>query len=117
AAEAGMKMVNMPYSGSYEFVETEMYWPINHMVAPASQALQCADCHTQSETGRLAKLEGFYLPGRDHHKGLDRLGIWMIWLAVGGVLLHTSIRVYSHLKQQEDLEMQYPSEEDNHANG
>lgn len=34
-AEAGMKSVDLPYRGSYSFGSTEMFWPINHMVAPA----------------------------------------------------------------------------------
>jgi hypothetical protein len=28
-----------------------MYWPLTHMVRPASQALTCADCH--SDNGRI----------------------------------------------------------------
>ncbi|MBP2031016.1 octaheme c-type cytochrome (tetrathionate reductase family) [Methanohalophilus levihalophilus] len=47
AAEAGMDYVGMPYSGEYEFVETALYESINHEVAPASQALQCDDCHLE----------------------------------------------------------------------
>ncbi len=52
SVEAGMAYVNMPYSGEYGFVETDMYWPITHMVAPASEALHCQDCHT-AEDSRL----------------------------------------------------------------
>ncbi len=40
-----------PYSGEYGWARTEMFWPITHMVAPASRALECAECH--SENGRL----------------------------------------------------------------
>jgi octaheme c-type cytochrome (tetrathionate reductase family) len=47
----GSLATGFPYSGEYDFAETEMYWPITHMVAPAEQALVCADCH--SEEGRL----------------------------------------------------------------
>lgn len=47
----GMAASGLPYSGSYGFVETRMYWRINHMVTPKEQALKCADCH--SEKGRL----------------------------------------------------------------
>ncbi len=50
--EAGMAYVGAPYSGSYDFVTTRMYWPITHMVAPAENALTCQDCHTE-EGGRL----------------------------------------------------------------
>ncbi|MBU2492954.1 MAG: tetrathionate reductase family octaheme c-type cytochrome [Bacteroidetes bacterium] len=51
ASQIGMKEINLPYSGSYAFVETEMYWPINHMVASKEKALKCNSCH--SKEGRL----------------------------------------------------------------
>lgn len=47
-AEARM---GLPYSGSYDFTETWMYWPTTHLVQPAENALQCSDCH--GESGRL----------------------------------------------------------------
>jgi octaheme c-type cytochrome (tetrathionate reductase family) len=53
AAKLGMELINLAYSGEYNFVETEMYWPINHMVAPAENALRCTECHTRKETKRL----------------------------------------------------------------
>jgi octaheme c-type cytochrome (tetrathionate reductase family) len=52
AIEFGMQYAGLPYSGEYGFVETHMYWPITHMVAPASEALTCKECHT-TEDGRL----------------------------------------------------------------
>lgn len=33
---AGMAATDVPYSGAFGFVETEMWWPTKHMVAPAS---------------------------------------------------------------------------------
>ncbi len=51
ASQIGMKEVNLEYSGSYDFVETEMYWPINHMVAPKQNSLKCNSCH--SKEGRM----------------------------------------------------------------
>ena len=45
ASQLGMKEVNLDYSGSYAFVETEMYWPINHMVVSKENALECTNCH------------------------------------------------------------------------
>ncbi|MFO7755146.1 MAG: tetrathionate reductase family octaheme c-type cytochrome [Bacteroidales bacterium] len=53
ASEKGMQAVGLPYSGKYDFAETEMYWPINHMVAPAAQSLKCTDCHTRRGYARL----------------------------------------------------------------
>ena len=52
AIAAGMEYVGQDYSGQYDFVETVMYWPITHMVAPANQAVRCQECHTD-EGGRL----------------------------------------------------------------
>ncbi len=51
ALRLGAVAANLPYSGSYGFTETAMFWPTTHMVAPATQALQCTDCH--SENGRF----------------------------------------------------------------
>ncbi len=51
ALRLGSQSTGLPYSGKYGFVDTEMYWPITHMVAPKEQALQCTDCH--GEQGRL----------------------------------------------------------------
>ena len=48
---AGMKSSGVPFSGEYSFAETIMYWPINHMVSPAEQALSCLDCH--GDKGRM----------------------------------------------------------------
>ncbi len=45
AAQIGMEAVGLPFSGEVDFVETDMYWPINHMVAPSEEALRCTDCH------------------------------------------------------------------------
>lgn len=91
AAEAGMKSVDLPYSGSYSFVSTEMYWPINHMVAPAEESLDCSDCH--SSDGRLTNLAGFYLPGRDRSPLIDSMGIALIILAFSGVSIHALLRI------------------------
>ncbi len=92
ASAAGMKYLGLPYSGNYDFVETEMYWPLNHMVAPKEEALSCKDCHTRNN-GRLASLDDFYLPGRDKNKYLDIFGIAMIAMAAFGVFVHGAIRV------------------------
>ena len=93
ASVAGMKAINLPYSGSYSFVETEMYWPINHMVAKASEAVSCKECHATE--GRLQNLKGFYLVGRDSSKLLDWTGILMIAFAFAGISIHAVIRIIS----------------------
>ena len=51
ALRLGAENSGIPYSGSYDFAETSFYWTTSHMVGPASDALQCVDCH--SESGRL----------------------------------------------------------------
>ncbi len=53
ASELGMAESNMAYSGEFDFVKTEMYWPINHMVAPAEKSLKCTDCHSRKKSKRL----------------------------------------------------------------
>jgi hypothetical protein len=45
SARLGMEASGLPYSGSYGFASTAMYWRLNHMVAPKEQALNCLDCH------------------------------------------------------------------------
>jgi len=97
AIEAGMKTAGLPYSGKYGFVETKMYWLIDHMVAPKEQALKCEDCH--SRNGRLAKLTGFYMPGRDRLKIIDILGWLGVALTLVGVMLHGGLRVITSAKK------------------
>ncbi len=47
----GSEATGVPYSGSFGFAETVMYWPTTHMVQPSENALQCTDCH--SDNGRM----------------------------------------------------------------
>ncbi|MBF0431828.1 MAG: tetrathionate reductase family octaheme c-type cytochrome [Fibrobacteria bacterium] len=96
---AGMERVGLPYSGAYEFVETEMYWPVNHMVSPKEMSLECADCHRR-ETGRLAALAGFYLPGRDRSSVLDVLGTLLLFGSLMGVAAHACLRVVYFRKRE-----------------
>ena len=41
----GMEAAKLPYSGEYKWIETWMYWGVNHEVMPASMALSCVQCH------------------------------------------------------------------------
>jgi octaheme c-type cytochrome (tetrathionate reductase family) len=91
SAKEGMALVNLPYSGKLGFAETEMVWPINHMVAPKAQAVSCAECHTR-DGSRLAGLSDFYMPGRDRNRWVDGLGSLAIGFAVAGVGLHATAR-------------------------
>jgi len=51
ALRQGAKEAGMNFSGRYGFAATAMYWPLNHTVRPASEALSCTDCH--GEHGRM----------------------------------------------------------------
>lgn len=51
AARTGAKAAGLAYSGRYGFAETEMFWPLSHMIPPKDAALTCRDCH--GERGRL----------------------------------------------------------------
>ncbi len=51
ALRLGAEESGLPYSGNYGWAQTDMYWNLSHMVVPAQNALQCADCH--GENGRL----------------------------------------------------------------
>jgi octaheme c-type cytochrome (tetrathionate reductase family) len=92
AAEAGMKRIGLPYSGDYGFIETEMYWPINHMVSTKEQSVGCGECHTRVD-GRLAGLGDFYLPGRDRIGDLDAIEKILLYLSIVGVLAHGAFRI------------------------
>ena len=53
AAKLGMESVGLEFSGNHDFVETEMYWPINHMVVSAEESLSCTSCHGKRGKKRL----------------------------------------------------------------
>ena len=94
AIASGMEYAGLPYSGEYDFVETAYVFPTTHMVAPKDNMVACSECHTRSE-GRLAKLSGFYMPGRDHFRFLDIFG-WLVVLgSLVGVTLHGLGRIFT----------------------
>ena len=98
AAAAGMKRIGLPFSGDYGFVETEMYWPLNHMVAPKEESLDCASCHSRTNS-RLAGLNDFYLPGRDYNGMVDGLGVILMVMSVVGVSIHGGIRIFQYIRK------------------
>ncbi len=87
ALSKGQEAVGIPFSGEFDFVDTTYVFPITHMVAPKDNAVACTECHRNSD-GRLADLEGFYMPGRDSFKWLDILGWMAVLSALAGVVLH-----------------------------
>ncbi|WP_456386210.1 tetrathionate reductase family octaheme c-type cytochrome [Profundibacter sp.] len=92
AIEAGMKAAGSEYSGEFGFVDTHMYWPITHMVAPATDALDCQSCHAKD--GRLEELTGFYMPGRDPFSYVGMLGMLMVVGTFIGVIGHALLRKF-----------------------
>jgi octaheme c-type cytochrome (tetrathionate reductase family) len=108
ANRLGMEYVGLPYSGHFDFVETEMYWPLNHMVSPANQSLKCIDCHTRGSKGRLANLTDFYLPGRDVNMTVETAGVSFILASIIGIGFHTFCRIFfkgkciANIREEED---------------
>jgi octaheme c-type cytochrome (tetrathionate reductase family) len=96
AIATGMASVGAPFSGKVDFLKTEMSWPITHMVAPKEKAVRCHECHKQG--GRLEKVGGIYIPGRDHLRWLDLIGFALAGLTLLGVLGHGALRYVSHRK-------------------
>lgn len=102
AIEVGMKERGLPFSGQVDFIETTMYWNLNHMVAPKEKAVSCNECHTR-QNSRIAELRDFYLPGRDRAPLIDGLGKAFILLVLVGILVHGGLRmVVSIHRNKED---------------
>jgi octaheme c-type cytochrome (tetrathionate reductase family) len=53
SSEKGMKEVNLEFSGTVDFIETRMYWQINHLVVSSDNALKCTTCHGKGGEGLL----------------------------------------------------------------
>ena len=102
AAEEGMREVGLPYSGSFAFAETEMTWPLNHMVAPKNEAVSCAECPTR-QGGRLAGLGDFYMPGRDRNPWVDGFGWGLLSLTLLGVVVHGGGRIVASRRRGKEI--------------
>jgi len=96
AVATGMASANAPFSGKVDFIETYSIWPITHMVAPKEKALACSECHSKS--GRLAGIQGIYLPARDGNKLVDTVGWSMVLLTLLGVFGHAVLRIVASRK-------------------
>lgn len=94
---AGMNYLGLPYSGQYDFVNTEMHFPVSHMVSTKENVVSCNECHTRNES-RLAGLDDFYMPGRDRNNTVDLLGKILIIITMAGVMLHGLKRIFSRKK-------------------
>ncbi len=96
----GMAATGREYSGKMGFVDTEMSWPLAHMVAPKTEALGCPACHTDG--GALEAVEGVYIPGRDKSPLLDIAGFGLLGLTVTGTLGHGLLRMVFHFLRKGD---------------
>ncbi|MDP2792691.1 MAG: tetrathionate reductase family octaheme c-type cytochrome [Sulfurisoma sp.] len=92
ALKAGAAAAGQPFSGKFDFVATEMSWPITHMVAPKADALTCTQCHAKD--GRLHAIKGVYIPRRDANGMLDLVGWLLAAATLLGVGIHGGLRVY-----------------------
>ncbi len=98
AIEKGMEYAQLPYSGKFDFIHTEMTLPLNHMVSTSDKALKCVDCHVRND-GRLANLAGFYMPGRDKNNIIDNLGAFFIIFSLVVVVIHGFLRYFIRKKR------------------
>lgn len=53
SSQAGMSLLNLKFSGEVDFIDTKMYWPVNHMVMSSDNALKCTSCHGKGGEGLL----------------------------------------------------------------
>ena len=97
ALAIGMKAAGLPFSGEFTFVETRMDRAINHMVAPASNALICLDCHIPN--GRMAGLKGIYLPGQESFSTLDKVALALLAATLLIILIHGLLRIVFRAKK------------------
>ena len=99
ASEVGMKTVHLPFSGVIKFISTDMYWPVNHMVATKDKSVPCAECHTRNNS-RLKNLTDMYLPGRDYSGFVETAGKSILLLTFVGVVSHGSLRILSRRRSK-----------------
>ncbi len=95
---AGMKEAGLKYSGKIEWKETEMFWPLTHLVTEKENALKCVDCH--SRNSRLKSIQSCWVPGRDRSMIMDILGMILILGTMSGVLMHGFIRYKNSGKKE-----------------
>lgn len=100
AAASAMESAGLPYSGEYGFVETSYVFPTTHMVAPKENVVACIECHTDTN-GRMSKLSGFYMPGRNNSTTINMIGWAVIALTFAGILLHILGRIFIRSEKKE----------------
>jgi octaheme c-type cytochrome (tetrathionate reductase family) len=96
AIAAGMAYADLPYSGQWDWIQTEMIWPLKHTVAPKEDALDCVACHARDGRLSTAAMASFYMPGRDRSVFVDVVGILLISGAIAAAGVHGTIRFVLH---------------------
>lgn len=99
AVSAGMQAMNLPFSGEIDFVQTSYVFPTTHMVAPKDNVVACTECHTR-ENGRMARIAGVYMPGRDRIGVLHTLGLVIVMGSLVGVCLHGLGRIFANGRKE-----------------
>lgn len=92
----GMQNMEAPFSGKVDFVSTEMFWPVTHMVAPKDKAVGCVECHASAS--RLAGLPGIYMPAHSAKGWLDVIGWLLAAATLAGMLIHGVLRIVTNRK-------------------
>ncbi|MBC7284018.1 MAG: hypothetical protein H5U12_21640 [Hoeflea sp.] len=91
AVETGMEAAGVPFSGDVAFARVRQMIPVNHMVAPADQALACQSCHASD--GLLASLPSGFVPRRDGFALLDWAGLAILPATLAASRLHAMARI------------------------
>ena len=92
AIKHGHKALGIPYSGEFDYVKTVYSFPITHMVAPKENVVDCIECHTRKD-GRMAKISGVFIPGRDISSIINTIGLLAIFGTLGVIFLHAVGRI------------------------
>ena len=95
AISKGQAALGVPYSGEYDFVPTTYVFPTTHMVAPKDNVVACSECHV-NQGGRLAAVQGVYMPARDRVNLFETLGWVAVLGSLLGVLLHGLGRFFAN---------------------
>jgi hypothetical protein len=70
-----MKAAGVPYSGKFDWIETEMHWPLTHLVVSKENAFHVMTATQETEGYRPPAC---WIPGRDRSLFFDIFGILLI---------------------------------------
>jgi octaheme c-type cytochrome (tetrathionate reductase family) len=97
AIPAGMSAMDLPYSGEYDFIESQFMYPVHHTIAPKENALGCDSCHHRAADGsgsRMAGVPGTYVPGRGDLINLTKYAWLAVILICIAAVFHAGSRVF-----------------------